>query len=245
MFLGALAHHRRARALPAVSINWGAWSRLGAATRGGVVERVAAQGLRAITPEVGLRTLEYVLSSDTAQCAVLPIDWTEFAQRVPGSSRALLAHMHTITPTVTAAPVAAAAAAGPSVLESLQAMSPVRARAALRDWISRDAARVLGLESAGQIDETRPLNEMGLDSLMAVELRNTLGSRFERTFPATLLFNYPTVVELVEFVSGDVLGASSEVATPVDAPTDEGISELDDLSEDELATLLAERLKGA
>ena len=247
MFMDALAHHRQALGLPALSINWGAWSELGAATRGGVVERVGARGLRPITPEHGLAVLEFLIGTETAQAAVLPIQWPEFIEAMDtGRPHPLLS---AVAPAVSrqaqaAAPVAAPAAAA---LDVLRAMPPQRARAMLLNWINEDAARVLGLDSKEPIDPARPLNALGLDSLMAVDLRNALGTRVGRTLPATLLFNYPTVGDLIDFLSaevfGDAVGAAESSVPITPAPVVEtAADELEDMSEDELATLLAGKL---
>jgi hypothetical protein len=82
---------------------------------------------------------------------------------------------------------------------------------------------------------------------MAVELRNVLGARIGRTLPATLLFNHPTVGELVTYLGGEVLG-STEPAAEAASPAPEETPERDDLeemSEEELASLLAGKLRGA
>jgi hypothetical protein len=79
---------------------------------------------------------------------------------------------------------------------------------------------------------------------MAVELRNELARLFERPQPATLLFNYPTTGELVEYlVKEHAVSAGSPAPAPAPGPPpDAGV--LDELSEDELASLLASKLSG-
>jgi acyl carrier protein len=63
----------------------------------------------------------------------------------------------------------------------------------LLDLVRREAATVLALTSPGELDIDRPLQEIGLDSLMAVEIRNRLAAATGQKLPATLLFNHPTV----------------------------------------------------
>jgi acyl carrier protein len=250
-FEDALAHYRRSRGLAGLSINWGAWSGVGAATRGGVAERISAKGLRPIVPELGLRAFEHLLASPEAQAAVLPIDWPEFLAAYPeGRQPLLFAGFEKARPRhATAAAAAPATApqgpASPGGVERLRALPPQKARAMLLEWVNEDAARVLAIDPSMPIDPARPLNAFGLDSLMAVELRNLLAARAERSLPATLLFNYPTVGDLVDFLASELLVeptlATAAGAGSVDAEPDAG-EELESLSEDELAALLASKL---
>jgi acyl transferase domain-containing protein/trans-aconitate methyltransferase/acyl carrier protein len=237
MFMDALAHHRRAIGMPALSINWGAWSGIGAVVRGGVIERAGARGLRPIPPSAGLRILGHLVASGVTQAAVLPIDWSTM------DGPAEIAHRRLLLRAIPAPPDGAAEerAAPPAEegVDVLRRLPSRRARAMLREWILRDAAATLGLEESDAPDPGQPLSEMGLDSLMAVELRNRLSARLSQSLPATLLFNYPTLQELVEHLTSRVLGEST--ATVRDEAAD-GTGALDDLTEDELAARLASRL---
>src|SRR5262249_18703301 len=82
-FLDALAHHRRARGLPALSINWGPWASVGqAAAQANRGERLALRGMASITPALGLRLFMRLLQGAPAQMGVMRFDlrqWREFS----------------------------------------------------------------------------------------------------------------------------------------------------------------------
>ena len=86
----------------------------------------------------------------------------------------------------------------------------------------------------------QPLSEIGLDSLMAVELRNVLGTMLGKPLPATIIFDYPTIDALTDFLKTTIpLDMSASVEVTEAEPEDD---ELDMLSDDELASMLASKL---
>jgi acyl carrier protein len=106
------------------------------------------------------------------------------------------------------------------------------------------AGRVLGAPG-DEVDPTVPLTELGLDSLMAVEMRNRLAAALGRTLPATLLFNHPTLEALAELLIEPFAedGEDAEVNHQTRSPLALSEDDLDDLSEEQMAALLEERLK--
>jgi acyl carrier protein len=118
----------------------------------------------------------------------------------------------------------------------------------LAGFVRAEATRVLGPGSEEALDVTRPLRDVGLDSLMAVELRNALATGLSVPLPATLLFTYPTLESLVRYLAQDVLHLSpvapAAAPPPPSAETATAAAEaaLDGLSEHELAALLNARL---
>ena len=102
--------------------------------------------------------------------------------------------------------------------------------------------RVLGLEPGASIDPDRPLSELGLDSIMAVELRNALGAdlALERPLPATLLFDRPSIASVADYIAREVLGLDGPPGR--DEQRDEDAAALIDLSEDQAEALLVEEL---
>jgi acyl transferase domain-containing protein len=255
-FLDALAHHRRALGLAALAVNWGAWSEVGAAAERGAGKRASDRGLGEIAPARGLAALATALAQPAPRVAVLPIDWPRFLRPFPpGAEPALLREMARQVRRGAAAPAAgAAAAAGAPGAEELRrelaAAAAGERRGVLARFLRRQVAKVLGLDGGQAIDGRQPLAELGLDSLMAVELRNVIGLAVGSPLPATLLFDQPTLEALADYLAREVLGlpaGSGAAAAAGTAPAAAGEADaaaaaaaVEQLSEHELDGVLAE-----
>ena len=224
-FLDALAHYRRARGLTATSINWGPWAEVGMAA--GL--RWTDRGMKSLTQQQGLQALAEVLRGDSPQVAVLPMDWPAWS-----------AHCSRKPPLLSeVAPAEAAASGEPELLDRLKRTPAEQRRAVLEEYIARQAVKVLGLARSHRLNPRQPLQELGLDSLMAVELRNTLGLSLGRPLPVTLLFDYPTLETLVSYLGGDSEGWPA----PPEREEFARLAAVEQLSEREAERLLRERLE--
>jgi acyl carrier protein len=121
-----------------------------------------------------------------------------------------------------------------------------RRRTVVEAFIVERALRALGLDSSRSIDPRLPLGELGLDSLLAIELRNALATSLNRPLPATLLFDYPTVNALTEYLMTSVLEleVAPAAVTTTAAPTNL-VDSIEDLPDEEVDRLLAARAKRA
>jgi acyl transferase domain-containing protein/acyl carrier protein len=241
-FLDALAHHRRALGLPAVSINWAAWERTGmAAVVGERRETQWAQGgLALMTPAEGLDVLGWLLHGHLTQVAVLPVEWRTYFDWL-GEARAA-ALLDAVKPD--------AKGESPAVAESFAERLlrlPAGARVtAVSDLVTAEVRTVLGFRSDQIVDPTQGLFDLGMDSLTAVELRNRLQNRIGRTIAGTVVFDHPSIDALTKHVGEVVVGSErAAVSSPVSIqpqPSRRESGNLDDLSEEDLAVMLAQKL---
>jgi phthiocerol/phenolphthiocerol synthesis type-I polyketide synthase C len=197
-FLDALAAYRQSLGLPALSIGWGPWSRIGlaaGASRGGAL---AAYGIASLRPEDGIAALDRLLFTTPAQAAVLPLDQAGLrdaadAGMLPGLLASLLA------------PAAGPAGTRPpeptGLRQELLAAGPGRRRnAILQRHCAVEAARVLKTDVSA-IDATAPLANMGFDSLMSLELRRRLEISLGVKLSATIAWRFPTIEKLAPFLA--------------------------------------------
>jgi acyl carrier protein len=251
--MDALADFRRAHGLPALSINWGPWAEVGAAVTLGVSARLASQGFRAITPTDGLAALDALLQmprdAAPSHIGVMPMDWPTYFRQAPGRvvprlsslvERPPAASVPSPLPRETAAPA-------PDVVAAVKAAPQGERRALLLRAISGRIAESLGLRGSDTIEAERPLEQLGLDSLLAVEVRGALGLMLGASLPATLLFDYPTLDKVTDYLGRHVLDvdpwrAAAEAPRIVEAPhSDDPLSLVEDLDDEAVDRLLAAR----
>ena len=213
-FLDQLALHRRALGLPGQAVQWGAWSGLGEAeqARGRIGARLAARGWGWMTPAAGLRALERLLREDAGSVAVASVDWPAFGRSgVP--EPAFVAGL------VEDRPSGGRAAA--SDLGSLLRGAPAAERERLAlEFVSEEVRAVLGLAAAPP-PEAR-FFDLGMDSLMAVELRNRLNRALAGAFsaPHSIAFDYPSPLRLAHRLCAALDGAGdAETAGTGDSAT--------------------------
>ncbi|HVZ37436.1 MAG TPA: beta-ketoacyl synthase N-terminal-like domain-containing protein, partial [Polyangiaceae bacterium] len=209
-FLDGLAAHRRARGWVASSLAWGPWSERGLAAQlnAALQARLQRQGMAMITPERGRALFDQALSRVESQLVVAPMDLRvlskAFGRSVPPVWRALVR-----------APSGATTRAQSNWVRELSALSIEERHEAVVEMVRADVARVLSSSNAAAIPLDKPLKELGLDSLMAVELRNALGRRAGASLRATLAFDYPTVEAIAQhLIEALQLNARSRSATP-------------------------------
>ncbi|WP_191061868.1 acyl carrier protein, partial [Geminicoccus harenae] len=113
--------------------------------------------------------------------------------------------------------------------------------ASLARFVAARAAAVMGSAAGETIPDDQPLNELGLDSLMALELRKALGQGLGLELPATLLFSYPTILALTEHLAG-LLGLAEEPGAagelPPEVKVDEDLAAVQAMSEAEMTALI-------
>jgi len=239
-YLDGLAHYRQSLSLPALSINWGPWSQIGLAARQEQGGLQGLQGLLAINPANGLEIFGHLLAtSPPSQVIVTGLDVNGWCEAHPAASHStLFANLRSDTPN----PPGEFATSGIRI--SLLNTEQGRPRQALlENFIQEQAAQVLRLTS-GRVDLHKPLRTLGMDSLMTIEFRNRLESNLGLTLSATLVWNYPTIAELVPFLAEKMeIPISSETSLSDSPYAAQDISiDIDQLSSEDIETMLDDEL---
>ncbi|MEU1702988.1 type I polyketide synthase [Streptomyces pseudogriseolus] len=220
--LDALAHHRRAQGLPAVSLAWTLWDHDGGMTGGldaDAVRRIAASGLPALDPAQALRLLDEALAADEALLA--PLRTEPAVLRAAATAGRLPALLHGLVPTP-ARRTARAADAGSSELgRRLAALTETEQERLLLDVVRRHAAVALGHGSAGAVDGEQSFKDLGFDSLTSVDLRNRLNAETGLRLPATLVFDHPRPSALARHLRGELAGGTETARTAAVAADDD------------------------
>jgi acyl transferase domain-containing protein/acyl carrier protein len=215
--LDALAAHRRAHGLPAVSIAWGPW-----AQAEGMVDRLsdanqsrgARLGVTPLAPQEGLELFDAAGALEEALLVALRLE--AGALRTQAAAGVLAPMLRGLVRT----PLRAEPERG--LLVKRLATVPAHEHAqVVQDAVCAQAALVLGYGSPGDIEVRLTFKELGFDSLAAVEFRNRLAAATELTLPATLIFDYPTPLALVDHLLGELGPGGVAPVDPFDPELDE------------------------
>jgi acyl carrier protein len=221
-FLDSLAYYRRSLGRPALSINWGPWADVGMAA----VHRegLSRKGFESITSQEGMEVLERLLQAGMVQAGVLK----------PGA--------HTGAHTAGQQD----ASGLPVFRQQMDAAAPEEHWNLLLAHVRGEISRILGLDPTRPPELDRGLVDMGLDSLMAVELRQSLQNSTGHAFPIAAIFNHPTIAGLTSYLFKEVFSSEASAVSQAEAGPESAIdsvlNNLEQLSEDEALQLLTEAL---
>lgn len=212
-FLDALVDHRRACGLPAAGVNWGPWAGGGLAassgSRGEAIWRT--RGISPITPVFGEHVLDHVFETGRAHVAAVQCDWSHYLQQRDGCGP-FFARQRAETD-VDPAPVVT----GERVRARMAAASASGRRDLLVRVLQDQVTQELGFDEP--VDPDRPIHELGLDSLMSVNLANRLQAHLELPIEVATLIRGPSLHDL----AGELL--VDMVLDP--APSESTVSEAD------------------
>lgn len=199
-FVDALARYRQRLGLPALAVSWGPFSDVGLAAadelRGA---RLSNRGIRALSPSEGLELFEKLSKASTPHVVPCPIDVHQWVEFFPQS-----ADWPFLEELFRSAPSALASGAD-ELLATLRALPVAAAREQLVELVLQQLAKVVRVDAL-QLDPRSPFADLGVDSLMGIELRNLLKATAGTELPSTAIWTYPTPNALAEYLYSRLIG---------------------------------------
>ncbi|MCV7412985.1 polyketide synthase [Mycobacterium florentinum] len=220
-FLDGLAAHRRAHGLPAMALGWGLWDQTSAMT--GALSaadraRFGRDGIVAMSSDQALELMDTALIVDAPFLLPAHIDLAALRVKFDGGTLPPMFVDLINAPTRRQVDDSLAAAKSKSaLLQRLEGLQEDEQYAVLLDLVRSNIATVLGNSSPESIDPDRAFQELGFDSLTAVEMRNRLKSATGLALSPTLIFDYPNCAALAGYMHSELVGTSEE-STPAAAP---------------------------
>ena len=190
-FLDAFAEYRRGLGLPATSINWGVWADVGSGQH--AQQRLSFKGIGSIDVDSGIDAFARILAGSPAQVAVTPMDWQVLTTQYRGWQFIERFEQADGTSAEAAQALAAELAECPDGAQKYRLVL---------DKVSAVVARALG---EAEVDIKQGFVDLGMDSLVAVELKNQLQNLIGQPLPAALLFSYANVEQLTDYLVREVL----------------------------------------
>ena len=198
-FMDGLMQHRQQQGLAGMSIQWGPWAKVGMAARLSAQDqqRMQAFGITPLSLEQGLSVLDHLFAQEPAHLHAVLIDWPRYQQQFGNVIPPLFEHLMQAPSDESAHPSA--------FIEQLQSASIAQRSAVLTQHLQQLVAQVMNFNSTDDVKTNVNIFDLGMDSLMAIELRNRLQESLSCKLPATFLFDHPNINKLREYIEQKVL----------------------------------------
>lgn len=233
-FMDSLADYRHMNDLPALSLNWGPWSGAGMAVRGSKHDQMrwTKLGVGSIALEEGIRVLDQLVSFADAppQVGIFPMDWQLYMNAFPASSVAMLEDFLVVDGESDDTSTSI------GIIEELTSATVSEQPELLKSFLHSEVLSVLGLNPTFFISPRQTLFDLGIDSLVALELRNRLESSLDCALSATFLFDYPTLEQITDYIGEHVLNLDAFL-DEADVEIKKSMEEVDAFLEKELEFL--------
>lgn len=218
-FLDGLAHHRRASGLPALSINWGAIGEVGMLARDRRVrEYLERSGISSMPVALALRGLKWALETAESQVVITDVEWGRWLHTLAKSDGTILSDLATTSENVQSRA---------AKLSQLLELKDEAQRELALEILKTTVCKILRMDGE-KFGSHLSLSQLGFDSLMSTELRNSLQLELGIDVPGMTLQK-----STLEELAGLICTRLNSKATPLD-------SDVDDMSEEELDQLLLE-----
>jgi NAD(P)-dependent dehydrogenase (short-subunit alcohol dehydrogenase family)/acyl carrier protein len=247
-FLDATAYAAPAVCGRILAVNWGTWSVMRAITQE-TRQSYEASGLQPLLVDEALDLLARTLPTDARQKMIARVDWSKMKPlQEARRERPFLADLGTM---IRISPAGLSTDAVDPLLHRLADMAEAE-----REDIVTDFVRIRVMATLGSIDEPPSIDigmfDLGMDSLMAVELKRRLEAGTGLRLPSTLTFNYPTIRAMAGFLCRALAqtdddaqkSTDGEISSPSDAAKVSALATgLNELQEDEIVARLVARLE--
>jgi myxalamid-type polyketide synthase MxaE and MxaD len=247
-FLDGLVHYRRSLGLPGLSINWGAWAETGMASRlaSQFQSRIRSLGMGSIPPEQGLQILTQLLEESATQVTVVPIDWDRFTATLPsGMKLPILEEMEcyyrqNYRQNYRQDACSTKQTEHNTFLLELKAAKQGDRTQLMKNYLQGVVAKLLGYPDPEMLDSQLGFFDLGMDSLLSLELRNLLQVQLGCAVSATLLFEYTNIEALAEYLTTEVLAEELEATIQ---NTDSQQTEQPSVSGEEVSDAIAQKFQ--
>ncbi|MFB7589176.1 SDR family NAD(P)-dependent oxidoreductase [Streptomyces sp. NPDC056169] len=232
-YLDGLAERLRDRGVPAVSVNWGPWvpEAKGGMAAAAAVERAAGRlGIRALSDADAAAPLALATDAPLARLVVVGLDPARYAEQNAGHARAaLVAELTGPAPAAERSGADATAEPAGWITERLRGTDEEEREHVLRAAVRSLVARMLGSDDGLPADgsaDAEGFSELGLDSIMAIDLRAALAHAMGKDLPATVAIDHPSVLSMSEFLLAEDAASPAALATTTPAPATKPVSAL-------------------
>ena len=240
-FVDSMAQYRRSQGLPGMAINWGPW-RGGGMTSPEAEALLARMGVRSLPVGLAQEALFQLLGCRYPQIAVADIDWSVFTELF--SVRRHRPLFEVVAPGAREPMVQSEATS--SLRSRIKGLSPAECLDELIAFVRTEVASIMKFEASQLPEPKLGFAAMGMDSLMALELRNRVQRCLDRSLPATIAFDYPNVERLAAYLAQEISEQPRESGERQDSPYDEPIGlmpDAADLGNEELEKLIAQKIE--